>query len=398
MILYQKKLTKDQQHIYNTRSIDEWREDSTEDYCFYYDWLDQIYEISFQDCLEKKHIDFLRKNSKIKVIFNFVSEPPLLRDVDSIIKTSETWNLDDQQIVVIVGNELQKKFVDDRCNEIQNTKIVTYEYNYEMKQLCVGKKHYEIDNKKFSILSRIHRPWRSYMLCRLKEENLLDNFHYSFMGCINDMEDTFERLKKDNLGLSMFVKLNSWKITLITDRIKKDLNDICNLKITNSIEKFIDSCPHYIEKKISVDYHYIFEIPQEIIYSDFHIILESGFFDEKEYHDIERSFLVSEKTWKAIIAKKPFLVFSDSGFLDNLRKLGFKTFDGLIDESYNLENDHKLRAELLIKEIIRINSLNQNDYNLLKIQCQEIADYNFELFCRIKDNMLDFESVDFNKL
>jgi len=43
----------------------------------------------------------------------------------------------------------------------------------------------------------------------------------------------------------------------------------------------------------------------------------------------------SEKTAKVLIARRLFVAFSGYKFLHNLRKLGFKTFDGIIDESYD---------------------------------------------------------------
>lgn len=46
-------------------------------------------------------------------------------------------------------------------------------------------------------------------------------------------------------------------------------------------------------------------------------------------------FLATEKTWRPMIAHRPFIVLSNTGFLANLRKLGFKTFDGFWDESYD---------------------------------------------------------------
>jgi hypothetical protein len=43
----------------------------------------------------------------------------------------------------------------------------------------------------------------------------------------------------------------------------------------------------------------------------------------------------TEKTVKPIMAERLFIVSSGRHFLKNLRKLGFKTFDGIIDESYD---------------------------------------------------------------
>lgn len=46
---------------------------------------------------------------------------------------------------------------------------------------------------------------------------------------------------------------------------------------------------------------------------------------------------LTEKTLKPLMTKTPFLMLSTCGYLDYLRRLGFKTFNTLIDESYDLE-------------------------------------------------------------
>lgn len=59
----------------------------------------------------------------------------------------------------------------------------------------------------------------------------------------------------------------------------------------------------------------------------------------------------TEKTVKPILAKRLFVVISGQYFLRNLRKLGFKTFDGIIDESYDLESDHAKRFDMAIEQM-----------------------------------------------
>jgi hypothetical protein len=57
-------------------------------------------------------------------------------------------------------------------------------------------------------------------------------------------------------------------------------------------------------------------------------------------HDNTLSFY-SEKTAKALIARRLFVAFSGYKFLHNLQQLGFKTFGSVIDETYDLiVNDH----------------------------------------------------------
>jgi hypothetical protein len=52
-------------------------------------------------------------------------------------------------------------------------------------------------------------------------------------------------------------------------------------------------------------------------------------------HDNTLSFF-SEKTAKVLVARRLFVAFTGYRFLYNLRQLGFQTFDGIIDESYDL--------------------------------------------------------------
>ena len=59
----------------------------------------------------------------------------------------------------------------------------------------------------------------------------------------------------------------------------------------------------------------------------------------------------TEKTVKPILAKRLFIVFSGQYFLQNLRKLGFKTFDGILDESYDLIENPQLRFDCAFSQI-----------------------------------------------
>ena len=54
----------------------------------------------------------------------------------------------------------------------------------------------------------------------------------------------------------------------------------------------------------------------------------------------------TEKTAKPIMAQRLFVMFAGAGYLANLRKLGFKTFGDVIDESYDTETDALVRWQL----------------------------------------------------
>lgn len=68
------------------------------------------------------------------------------------------------------------------------------------------------------------------------------------------------------------------------------------------------------------------------------------------YCDNEYTFF-TEKTIKPIIAKRLFIIVAGQHYLKNLRALGFKTFAGIIDESYDEEPRFKVRCHMIIDQI-----------------------------------------------
>jgi hypothetical protein len=68
----------------------------------------------------------------------------------------------------------------------------------------------------------------------------------------------------------------------------------------------------------------------------------------------------TEKTAKPMLARRLFVMFSGYKFLHNLRELGFRTFDAVIDESYDLiYNDHD-RWSAAFEQLQRLCSMDQN--------------------------------------
>lgn len=105
----------------------------------------------------------------------------------------------------------------------------------------------------------------------------------------------------------------------------------------------------------------------------------------------------SEKTAKVMIARRLFVAFSGYKFLHNLRGLGFQTFDGVIDESYDLEPDFELRMHQAFQQV---KWLCQQPQQRILDQIKPIAEHNHAVImntdwtrraldqCQIKLDML----------
>lgn len=89
--------------------------------------------------------------------------------------------------------------------------------------------------------------------------------------------------------------------------------------------------------------------------------------------------LYSEKIFRCILYKHPFLAVSHPKFLEGLRDLGYKTFHPIIDESYDQELNHGKRLYMIAQEAKRLCELDENQLADFLQKCKEICDYNFEV-------------------
>ena len=92
-------------------------------------------------------------------------------------------------------------------------------------------------------------------------------------------------------------------------------------------------------------------------------------------------FLPTEKTMKPISAGIPFVSIGCYKFLRHLRKIGFKTFDPYIDESYDLEPDDDTRIGMAMSSFDKFLS----EPRFLN-EIQTICDHNRQTFLKIRQH------------
>jgi hypothetical protein len=83
---------------------------------------------------------------------------------------------------------------------------------------------------------------------------------------------------------------------------------------------------------------------------------------------------------------QPFLIVGPPHYLKEIRNMGFKTFNGLIDERYDDEEDDMKRLTMIIDEIKRISSIPIEE---LKIKLKDIE--NILIYNQIKLLTYDYE-------
>ena len=103
-----------------------------------------------------------------------------------------------------------------------------------------------------------------------------------------------------------------------------------------------------------------------------YLVTETLFFEDKLH--------LTEKIFKPIVIKKPFILCSTIGSLDYLRSYGFKTFDRWIDEGYDKESDPEKRLEMIIVELKKLCSMSKYDLTQMYKEMLPILEHNFNHF------------------
>ena len=96
-------------------------------------------------------------------------------------------------------------------------------------------------------------------------------------------------------------------------------------------------------------------------------------------------YLFSEKIYKPILAKHPFILMSIPGSLAVLRQGGYKTFHPYIDESYDNIIDDEDRIEAIINEVERLSKFTDTEWLLWQENVKNIVEHNFN---NLKDSKL----------
>lgn len=126
---------------------------------------------------------------------------------------------------------------------------------------------------------------------------------------------------------------------------------------------------------------------------DAHFYNVSGWGDVKSMHSLTSYFDITtetymegdyksftEKVCKPLMNFQPFVFIGFKGGLALLKELGFKTFDGFIDESYDNEPNHVKRLAMAYEEIKKLCKMSKLDIHNWYWKMEDILLHNHETF------------------
>jgi hypothetical protein len=98
-----------------------------------------------------------------------------------------------------------------------------------------------------------------------------------------------------------------------------------------------------------------------------------------------RKPFISEKLWRPVMNLQPFILVGNYGTLRMIKDLGFKTFNSLIDESYDDVYDYKQRMNMIFKEINKLNNMSIKELHDWYYSISDVLIHNLKTLRQLKD-------------
>jgi len=177
-------------------------------------------------------------------------------------------------------------------------------------------------------------------------------------------------ISKNLLQDSYFTFSNNYGCNLLEsidiNELKSNIPDRLNQSRSN-IETWIEGIPYSTSGKL-LDPNPN-DINNMIEHSKLNIVYETN--------PIKSTSMISEKTYKAMFFKKPFIIVCHRHTLKLLKDCGYMTFSPWINESYDEIEDYEERVVAILNEIERLNSLSDTELDLIIEQCNHVIEHNY---------------------
>lgn len=256
-----------------------------------------------------------------------------------------------RKMLVIGGGPMDDRFP---CLDYERFLERVWEIKENQNNLRTIDKIFSVKDKpyKFLYLSGRAREHRKYLLEKFELEGLLEQSLYS---CLEG-KPFFDK------GIRFF---HNGEDLLAREREIKYLPE--NYEIERIRNRIGNPCDSSFVKYELFNGEWLDGIIQPDCYIDsyFSVVAETAFYYPYSFR--------TEKIWKPIMAGHPWIAVTNKGFYKDMQNMGFRTFDGLIDESFDsIEN-----CEERIKRVSQvITDLCRQDLNSFLDSAKDVCYYN----------------------
>lgn len=329
-------------------------------------------------------INYINENKKDEntlYFFDNIYEGHVLTPIHEIHKLAVRMNLDTSKIYYFTGGIQAQEIYDEFCQKnniiekiniriahvwerhVSTTTNKSLQFSYDVK----------LKDKLFLCFNRMSRMQRIALLGLMYSKNLVDKGHYSF-----------------------FPSCYSYHMYNNLANLKNHISESLHKQITNNIYKNQHKLPLLLNTSdVDENANYVKDTDNFYYQSSyFSIVTETSFFNCPSFTNEnvdETSVFFTEKTFKPIICKHPFILLNRPKALSYLKKMGYKTFHPFIDESYDeIEND-ELRLLAIINEIERLSNFTDEQWLTWQHNVLPIVEHNHEVIIKKSDQPCVFK-------
>jgi hypothetical protein len=313
----------------------------------------------FNEYSTSRKIFFIDQEPLIKEFINsfilyFIADNSLTMTKQEILKFISHHNIIPKEPVAICVSE--KSNLVDQIAKLANLRIVYYFFHgfaaldwyrgfYALNYNKQVIKEYDYDFVSFNRIVITDRSYRCYFVSKLTEKSLLKNGQISFG--IDPQENS------------------TWQDEIANSTTKLSQKAIDHIKLHLPSTPMIIDNEHILGSASA-------NIPRCINDSFWHIVTETVFYYDKLH--------LTEKIFKPIVMKQPFMLLGAPGNLAYLKSYGFKTFEDIIDESYDTIVDNDQRVEAVVAQIAWYCALTAEEKQAVIEAIAPIVEYNFHHF------------------
>jgi hypothetical protein len=213
----------------------------------------------------------------------------------------------------------------------------------------------------FNRLTSGHRVYRSLLISELIKHNLLDQGYVSYNDICPEGGTYQENLYNAYLNKQIPIEL-----------VNETVNNISRAPLPLRID--------YQTEKYIPNHSFVLSAVKKTQESFCYLVTETCYWDQKNH--------LTEKIFKPIVSRMPFVLVGPAHNLKYLRSYGFKTFGQWIDESYDDIEDPLLRMNAISQTMQKICSYSFEELTNMLIEMQSILEHNHNLF--YSNQFLDF--------
>ena len=338
------------------------------------DWLNDVEQYWCKLFTDKRFVSAIN-DGRCKFVINdsFEGDAWTIEVMRLLVRSLWKWDVEDMENIFVVTASESYSHVENapfnlvyfQCSESLMREMV------DEGQIKPRKK----DAKKFLCINNWNKKERFYFGFRCWQEGILDQFNFSHGEVRGPSSFAYEM----NLGPS------GEEIGLAWAANRNGRKCLVPFAWTDAMQAFADTTPYVYDRKIEEKFetNQWFRIDHNHREDNLLYIVTESCFDNfippsiLSHQALSPNRDVSEKTWKPIAMKMPFIMVGQPFTLRRLRDIGYRTFYSLWDESYDDIVDAQTRMEKIVEVVVGLSK--RDDFVNLIEACNDIVEHNFRM-------------------